>query len=200
MIETTTKKIFFSNPVHKWFSYNYFNHLKAKSYYEHKTIRDHCRAFKWGGLPWFAPLWWKFCPACPFPDRNSALLALFPVQNPALLVNFLAKICFPTPWLCFSNKNPFLVFVFILKVLFLSLSILFYLFFLINCSSHSVLSNNILQIFECHWFRIVSDIFLPKCSFHCTNTFCCDAVIINFIEPLIHFPIPKTEKGTSVFV
>ena len=103
-----------------------------------------------------ALLWQKFLPACLFPGQNSTLLAFYPVKIPPYLHFPRSKLCcfytniFP-PWICFSFKNSFLVFIFIFKASFSSLLFYFTFFFsltafpiqfyqTISCKSLNVMS------------------------------------------------------------
>ena len=94
----------------------------------------------------------KFHSACPLPDQNPTLLAVFLARIPkyisALVTFFFKK---SLPYFCFyvgSYSPPFC----------------FYFFFLVSCSPLSILSNNILQIFVYHYLKIMNDTFI-----HCIN-------------------------------
>ena len=85
-----------------------------------------------------ASLGQNFHPAYPFANQNSTLLALFLIKIlPCLWIFWLkpGHLFFPDiflPWLCFSFKISFLIFVFILKVLFPFF--LFYFYFIFSFS------------------------------------------------------------------
>ena len=100
----------------------------------------------------------KFCPACPFPDQNLALLAIYLAR---IWLSFSPRYISALATFFFKKSLPF--FVFMLAVISFHF-ILFLIFFLISCSALSALPNNILQIFVYHYLRIINDTFI-----HCTN-------------------------------
>ena len=102
-----------------------------------------------------------------FSWSNSALLALSPIK---ILLFFHRYI---PPWLCFSFKNSFLVFVFILKVLFHSL--LFHFNF-----SFSLIALPI-QFYQTMFRKSMNVTNLGMWMiffFHCTNTLSCSEIVL----------------------